>query len=58
MVIFLKLITPWVFKSLAALLNISNDTDLALRSFGFNFGSGSRQMGSSIVLVEGVAVAT
>ena len=31
---------------------------LGLTYFGFNFGSGSRQKGSYIVLVEGVVVAT
>ena len=39
-------------------MNISNDTGLGLTSFVFNFGSGSRRVGSSIVLVEGVRVGT
>ena len=56
--IFFKLITSFVFKSLSALLNISNDTGLGMTSFGGSFGSGSRWMDSSIVLVKGVVVAT
>ena len=37
-------------------MNISNNTGSGMTSFGVSFGSGSRWMDSSIVLVEGVVV--
>ena len=45
-------------KSLAALLNISNDTGSEFIVFALNFGIDSVCMGYPIVLVEGIAVAT
>ena len=54
---FFTLIIPFVFKSLAALVNISNDTGSDLTSFALSFGVGSRQRVISIVL-EGISVAT
>ena len=53
---FFKLVIPFVLRSLAALLNISNDTGSDLTSFALSSGVGSRQRGSSIVL-EGISVA-
>ena len=49
---------PFELKTLAALLNIPNDTGLEFIVFALNFGIDSVGMGSSIVLVEGIAVAT
>ena len=49
---------PFELKSLVALLNISNDTGLEFIVFALIFGIDSVCMGSSIVLVEGIAVAT
>ena len=47
---------PFDLKSLVALLNISNDTGLEFIVLALNFDVDSVYMGSSIVLVEGIAV--
>ena len=49
---------PLVFKSLAALLNISKDTGSVVSSFGICFGPCSIWMDLSIALVVGVEAAT
>ena len=55
---FFRFIFPFVFKSLAALLNISKDTGSVVSSFGICFGPSSTKMDLSIALVEGVKAAT
>ena len=54
---FFTFITPLLFKSLAALVNISKDTG-SVSSSGICFGPSSTWMGLSIVLVKGVEAAT
>ena len=49
---------PLVFKSSAALLNISKDTGSIVSSLGICFGPCSIQMDLSIALVEGVEATT
>ena len=54
---FFRFIIPLLFKSLAALLNISKDTG-SVSSLGICFHPSSIWMGLSIALFEGVEATT